>query len=724
MRGSVDAMAGPDTRGMSVFISLEDLRVELKHFFLEGFKLELKDSFKEMADHVRKDVQGELEVFMEKLPESLGQFERPSSRSAQASPRKRTSVRSGKGEDSLLRSTDSALLRSSASASASESQMISNKQPSVKDLMSSISFKRKGNQKSKRIALIPGRASGESGNDQHPDPSPRPSDKDGDDASSGSDAGLPNHLQTFKYDVGAKPNQISPDADSVELPGAMLDADDDERKPSRVSAKSRDSGESGVTSEDVGRKSVQFEADRKRSVRSSKASQPFSKQESIRSNDGMGTLALASHFLQRRMSRRTRQSSISGPSGASQIGHKARSLVKSAGFDYVFGSLLLINGLFIGFETNYYVDNDVASQPIYFKLLNPLFCVAFSVELGIRLAAHGWSLYTMTGWQWAYFDSLIVGIQIVDEMTILFLQGTNLQKAIQEVGVIRMFRLARIVRLVRMVRLIPELKSMVYLISASMWSFIWAMVLIVMLMYCMAVFYTDIASKISEESTPEQAKLIRRYYGTLPVSILSLFQAITGGDDWRNFIDVFSHDSQYVMCAFMFSVYVSFAMLVMLNLVTGVFVEGAQRIVKQDKDAELMRTVYNAFGRLDEDNTMCVSREDFMSHLDEGDLDEYFKVLDLSKMQAEILFMLLDEDCSGSLNVNEFVRGCIGLRGPARSIDLAALAHDFQVVTEKIMSDQMKQYDKIKGLVKFLSQSMATGGPSPSMSVGPVPSFM
>merc|ERR1719454_12202 len=169
--------------------------------------------------------------------------------------------------------------------------------------------------------------------------------------------------------------------------------------------------------------------------------------------------------------------------------------------------------------------------------------------------------------------------------------------------------------------------------------------------------------------------------------MLSLFQAITGGDDWRNAIDVFEDDSSFFLQALLFSIYVSFAVLVMLNLVTGVFVEGAQRIVKQDKDAELMRVVCKAFGQVDDDDSMCVTYEEFMSHLDDGSLDAYFSALDLSKHHASSLFMLLDMDHSQSLSVDEFVRGCMRLRGPARSIDLAALAHDFQNVAERLQED-------------------------------------
>ncbi|CAJ1390782.1 unnamed protein product, partial [Effrenium voratum] len=47
----------------------------------------------------------------------------------------------------------------------------------------------------------------------------------------------------------------------------------------------------------------------------------------------------------------------------------------------------------------------------------------------------------------------------------------------------------------------------------------------------------------------------------------------------------------YELLALVFSMYIAFATLVMLNLVTGVFVEGAQRIAREEKEQELIKSV-------------------------------------------------------------------------------------------------------------------------------------
>merc|ERR1711977_635135 len=100
-------------------------------------------------------------------------------------------------------------------------------------------------------------------------------------------------------------------------------------------------------------------------------------------------------------------------------------------------------------------------------------------------------------------------------------------------------------------------------------------------------------------------------WGSVPRSMFSLFQAVTGGDDWNNFIVVFdTSDSSfdYFVNSSIFCVYIAFGTLVMLNLVTGVFVEGAQRIIKEDKDVELLRTIRKLFmndSDVEQDRELC-----------------------------------------------------------------------------------------------------------------------
>eukprot|EP00450_Noctiluca_scintillans_P014600 CAMPEP_0194523428 /NCGR_PEP_ID=MMETSP0253-20130528/58313_1 /TAXON_ID=2966 /ORGANISM="Noctiluca scintillans" /LENGTH=622 /DNA_ID=CAMNT_0039367967 /DNA_START=69 /DNA_END=1937 /DNA_ORIENTATION=+ len=399
-----------------------------------------------------------------------------------------------------------------------------------------------------------------------------------------------------------------------------------------------------------------------------------------------------------------------------------RRIVTSHTFDYVTSLVLILNAMFIGAQAEYKAKHVGDETPFLFLVVEFFFCMVFVVELSLRFAVFGLGFFRMKDWQWNLFDTSAVIFQFVDVVAHLIENGSPGLQLIGNGGVLRILRLGRVVRIARMVHLVPELKSMVCLISASMLSFFWAVVLFVLLIYCVAVYFTELATEI--RAGVDDAR-IGQYWGSLGSSFLSLFQAISGGDDWANFIDVLE-DSSQTLNTLVFSLYVLFATLVMLNLVTGVFVEGAQRILKDDKEAELLRMVRRLFSNLrlpnqsgmssvlhgDEEGTNDIPWAAFAEQFNSEQMERYLKLVDLSDTKAEDLFMLLDADESGSISVEEFVQGCIRLRGPARSVELSILMHNFRVFTvrmEKQTADVERTLSQVMRTQEDLANNFSVG---------------
>jgi hypothetical protein len=217
---------------------------------------------------------------------------------------------------------------------------------------------------------------------------------------------------------------------------------------------------------------------------------------------------------------------------------------------------------------------------------------------------------------------------------------------------------------------------------------------------------------VKKDTVPEEVRLfMKTNFGNVPAAILSLFQAITGGDDWRNFVDPFlEHEkgAKGATNALIFSFYVLFAVLVMLNLVTGVFVEGAQRMIQEEKDSEMLSEVKKLFNVADVDTSGHLSFEEFKNSVDSSSLSEFLTTVDLGSLDPMSLFQLLDFDGSGEVDVQEFVQGCMRLRGPARSVDLNALKHDFDNMASS-WSESLQQLDRkinvIAGQVADIGQA-------------------
>lgn len=354
-------------------------------------------------------------------------------------------------------------------------------------------------------------------------------------------------------------------------------------------------------------------------------------------------------------------------------------------FDYVMGFFLMANAIAIGVQVDHMAGQSSDHIPTSFRIVDGGFCLVFVGELFARMLMYGTAFFKGKAWQWNVFDGVVVSFQVIDEISKLFLAGTKVQKTVDSLGVLRMLRLARIIRLIRMVRLVPELKSMVLLISASMHAFLWTVALLLILIYCVAVYYTELSTEICIKNKVGQAsqEVLRKNFGSVGTAILSLFQAISGGDDWRNFVDDFKGlgRGSHFINTFVFAVYIAFATLVMLNLVTGVFVEGAQRLIQEEKDGELIRSVRKLFNLTDVDLSGEISFDEFEIQMDDKRMEDFLCCVDLQYAEAKSLFKLLDADRSGQIDVAEFVQGCMRLRGPARSVDLSAFKYDFDETT-------------------------------------------
>eukprot|EP00928_Gymnodinium_smaydae_P002531 TRINITY_DN10910_c0_g5_i1.p1 TRINITY_DN10910_c0_g5~~TRINITY_DN10910_c0_g5_i1.p1 ORF type:complete len:239 (+),score=49.44 TRINITY_DN10910_c0_g5_i1:103-717(+) len=157
--------------------------------------------------------------------------------------------------------------------------------------------------------------------------------------------------------------------------------------------------------------------------------------------------------------------------------------------------------------------------------------------------------------------------------------------------------------------------------------------------------------------------------------------AMTGGDDWVKLIEVLGEYSLVNSVIFYF--YITFATMVMLNLVTGMFVEGAQRIIQEDKDKDAIHKAARAFVSMDVDANGLLSYEEFTNKLESTGMCSYCEAIGISVEEAHELFMLLDKNEVQELSIAEFVEGCIRLRGPARALDLASLS----LATRELMRD-------------------------------------
>jgi len=370
-------------------------------------------------------------------------------------------------------------------------------------------------------------------------------------------------------------------------------------------------------------------------------------------------------------------------------------LVDSAFFDYLSGSLVILNAVFIGLQTDYQAANVTDVLPEGYNWANTVFCLLFTVELLIRILAYGRNFIAGSQWRWNVFDTILVSTQLADEILThsAAMGATSMESGFNFsfLRILRILRLVRIIRIIRILRLIGELRAIVSSIAGSLKSLGWTVALLFLLVYVFGVYFTQMVldHRVALQMDPaisrneEDLQSLVRYYGSLGRSILSLYQAITGGVDW-NELTVPIMNEIHVLVGGVIVLYIAFGVLALLNVVTGVFVESALKSAKEDRDDYMLHHVKALFQSADASKKGCLDWEDFKGIADNPQMLEFFRAIDVDPAQAQAVFQLLDADESGQIDLDEFLNGCLCLHGPAKAIDISTLRYELRIMAKRL----------------------------------------
>jgi len=234
--------------------------------------------------------------------------------------------------------------------------------------------------------------------------------------------------------------------------------------------------------------------------------------------------------------------------------------------------------------------------------------------------------------------------------------------------------------------MIAELRTIVSSIAGSMKSLLWTGVLLFMIVYVLGVGITQhVLNKriIWEKDNEVVPHDLEHFWGDLIRSIFSLFEAITGGVDWDQVARPLIDHVGFEM-ALVFTLYITFAVLAMLNVVTGVFIGSVMENRSLENELRTQIQLTNLFRSLELDANGEISWELFNRQLECKKMKEFFKTIDVDISNARGLFELLDLDGSDSVNAEEFVDGCLRIWAPSKGLDLRMIRREIGRLTKML----------------------------------------
>jgi len=137
------------------------------------------------------------------------------------------------------------------------------------------------------------------------------------------------------------------------------------------------------------------------------------------------------------------------------------------------------------------------------------------------------------------------------------------------------------------------------------------------------------------------------------------------------------------MYGFLFLFYIVFVTFGVMNVVTGVFVDKALEITSQDKEFVILEEIENRredirqlkefFYTLDHDGNGVIDKRKMIGSLEDHWLQGSLSSMDIDGHAMVTLFEVIDTDNKGTLTIEEFIQGCMQIRGDAKAVDLFAL---------------------------------------------------
>lgn len=359
--------------------------------------------------------------------------------------------------------------------------------------------------------------------------------------------------------------------------------------------------------------------------------------------------------------------------------------VESVVFSLVSGLAVIANAVYIGIYADFTLQNErkrLEGQAFAdsWWVVTQLFDFFFLVEILIRMCAERQRFLWGKNMSWNVFDALIVVISLSSTA----MDGD--MATVPQVSYLRILRLARVLHTVRFFRLpvFSHLRMVSNAVIQTVPVASWSAIVLLLCLYMSGVAFTlGIARKmqsmdslvsesgaVNAQATSDLRK-VTTYFPSLIDGMKHLFMGITGGIDWESiYVSLEPLDGWY---QFGYLVYTLFLLFAVINVISGMVIERAFKVVKQDRDFWIMEAqhqnaqyeerVRGLFHQIDLDASGTVTWDEFSNAMNNPHVEAYLSFIEVDTVDLFDVFMLLDKDGNQKIEIDEFVDGVHELRG-------------------------------------------------------------
>lgn len=390
------------------------------------------------------------------------------------------------------------------------------------------------------------------------------------------------------------------------------------------------------------------------------------------------------------------------------VPHVAKKLQRRRWLNRVALTLVVLNTAFLGFQVDYEAKGRKYGEDRYDWIwpIDMGFTILFAIELAIRLCENGPYAFFFSSADviWNRFDSVLITSALAD-FILSSLDYAILSVDFSGMRILRVFRVIRVARIIRSLRFVRDLRLMCAAILNSMLSMMWATVILLLVIYVFALIILQ-TIHVHWKNDVDIPADVDELYGDLKMTMRTLFEAVSGGNDWGGLLaPLASLSSAY---EYLFVFYVILVVFGIMNILTAIFVENASSLLDIDHDLviqdEISRDNYTIdaikklFRVADRDNRGVINAAALSEQLRQKEARVYLRVLGIDIGEINGLYKLLGLSNQEEVGISKFVNNMMKLRGQAKEVDAVRLLQDNRRLALRLSGFMMYVQDQFDQL--------------------------
>lgn len=378
-------------------------------------------------------------------------------------------------------------------------------------------------------------------------------------------------------------------------------------------------------------------------------------------------------------------------------------------FNNLAALVILVNAVYMIHSTNSEAASPGTEPSAAQNTIEVVFVSFYCVELLLKVLVHRGFYFWNHDVRWNMLDLFLVAYGLLEIS--LAEEGAQLSW----LRALRLFKMAKVLRVLKVIKSLKELRLILACLTGSIISLFWSIVMMIFILFMFSLLFVQETAAHFVDSGDQldetMGGLLTDNFGSVQVSMLSLWASLTGGNDWWFYYEALESTGPLAPALFLF--FIAFSQIALLNILTGIFVESAMKLAEPDAQARAIELQQERLRQesdlraicheLDADKTGTISLREFQNSLRSTKLTNYLDYLGIDMDQTKHLFYLLSEATSDqTVEIEKFVQGIVRMKGSANNIGMQRLT--FEVL-----------------LSRRILQTALAGPPKPTPAPTPAP---